>query len=400
MINNDIYAKYKGRLIFSWVFIFLFFIIYNLLTKVGVIPKVFGGYYTFSIVLSSLFLGEVFFRHIFLSIQSICTSSLSLADVVNVLFLMFLLLFFCSVIFGYFGGANLDIVEPLFGAAIRFYLLYTICIYMPIKSPEFNKICFVSFCVASVFILIFFAVGGNNFIFFEGLEQGLDNELNYQGTALAYVLLTVFGVSYIKNSGIRILCWLISLGLLFLIDSRSEFVLNFVVFLGLEFVLNKRRLMCFIWVVQFALLAVFVCSFLFLIEYDFEINTRMRGLIDISTDESMLARDDLKNLGLNTIQENLIFGDFASCPPGQYIHNIFSSWVDLGFVGFFLLVLIFILCAIDGFFSKLTKERSIVFLLFVSCVLLLMLTKAYFYILLPVVLGLFVGSYSRKFNKY
>jgi len=395
MIRENIRAEYSGRLIFGWVFIFLFFIIYNVFSKVGIIPKIFGGFYTFSILSSSVLLGGLFFRHIILSIQSFATKRAGIVETVNMFFLMFLLLFFFKVIVGYFSNENLDVVEPLAAAVLRFFCLYIICIYLPTNKLVFYKVNFLSFIAASFVLLAFFVIGGNDFVISDAW-QSADRELDYQGTALAYALLTVFGVSYIKKTGIRFLCWVLSFSLLFLIDARSEFILVLVVFLWLEFFLNKSRVMGWIWGFQFVVLTALIATFLFLTGYELEFNTRMGGLVNISEDESMVARDYLNSLGYQTIQDNFIFGDFASYPPGQYMHNIFSAWVDLGFAGFFLLILIFLLCAVVGIFSRVTEGRAIILSLFASCVILLIFTKAYFYILLPVVLGLFVGAYSKK----
>lgn len=399
MIQKGLRVEHSGRLIFCWVFIFLFFIIYNLAYKVGFFPKYFGGFYTFSIVLSSVLVGRLFFCHFISSLKSFFAKKFCIGDGVNIVFLLFLLLFFFRVTLGYFEGADLDVVVPLAGAAIQFSCLYVICVYMPVNCFVFYRVNFISFGVASVLLLLFYLLGGDDFVV-SGLETELavDHELNYQGVALAYALLTVFGVSYIKNFRLRLLCWMVSFGLLFLISARSEFILVLVAFLCLEFVFNRNRVLNWVWGIQFGLLVAVVSMFLFLTGYDFEVDTRMAGLLDVSKDESMLVRNYLNDLGYQAIQENIIFGDFASYAPGQYMHNFFSSWVDLGFAGFFLLLSVFVLCAIGGFLSKLTKERSIVLSLLVSCAILLVFAKAYFYILLPVVLGLFVGAYSKRFN--
>lgn len=401
MIQKTIQDKYKGRLVFAWAFIFLFFIIYNILSKIGFISRVFGGFYTFSILFSSSVIGGLFLRHLTLSIKSMALTKFKVIDGVNNIFLLFLLLFFVRVIIGYFEGSNLDVVQPLGGAVIRFFCLYIICVYMPIEDEKFYRINFFSFCWASAFLLIFYLLGGNEFIIFsvDGAQE-LDRELDYQGVAVAYSLLAIFGVNYIKNIIIRFLCWIISLCVLFLVDARSEFVLVLIVLFGLEFIFNRDRTISYILAFQFGFLSILIYVLILFFGYDFEINSRMGGVIDISNDESMLARDYLNNFGYQSIKNNLVFGDFASYPPGQYMHNIFSAWVDLGFAGFFLLLLILMLCLIVAFRSKITKERSIVLMLFVACVILLLFTKAYFYILLPVALGLFVGSYSKKINQY
>lgn len=397
MNKKGLSIEYGRRLVFCWVFIFLFFIVYNLATKIGFFPKYFGGYYTFSIVLSSVLVGRLFFCHFFSSLKSLLAKEISFGDGVNIVFLIFLVLFFIRVILGYFEGADFDVVLALAGAAVQFTCLYVICVYMPINGFVFFKVNFVSFIIASILIFIFYALGGNDFVI-SGLSSGVavDYELNYQGVALAYALLTVFGISCIRGFPVRMFFWAVSFGLLFLIGARSEFVLVLVAFLCLEFFFNRDRFLSWVWKGLFALLIAMVSIFLFLTGYSFEIDTRIAGLLDVSKDESMIARSYLNHRGYQTIEENIIFGDFASYAPGQYMHNFFSSWVDLGFAGFFLLLSAFVLCAIGGCLSRLTKERSIVLSLLASCAILLVFVKAYFYILVPVVLGLFVGAYSKS----
>lgn len=390
-------SKYNRRLIFCWVFIFLFFIIYNVFSKIGVIPKVFGGFYTFSILFSSLIVCGLFFGHLILSFKYLIAGRINVLDCINVIFLSFIFLFVFRVIVGYFQGGDLEIIEPLGGAAVRFFCLYVMCVYMPVVGNDFYKANFFCFLVATFSLVVFYFVGGNDFIISDANSlQGVDSELDYQGTAAAYSMLVIFGVNYIKRTSLRFLCWVVSLCLLFLIGARSEFILVLIVFLGLEFVFDKSRMLNLFLLIEYGLFFVLACMCLLFFGYDLGVDSRMGGLIDIARDESVIAREYLNGLGYQTIQNNLFFGDFASYYPGQYMHNIFSVWVDLGFLGFLLLFIIFILCAVLIFESKITKERSIVLMLFFSCVVLLIFAKAYFYIILPVALGVFVGCFSKR----
>lgn len=392
--------KYDRRLIFCWVFIFFLFIIYNISSKIGLIPKIFGGFYTFSIIFSSLIVWRLFAYHVLRSFWALKNKSINIADVVNWLFLIFIILFSTRVGIGYYNQANLDIVESLGAAALRFFCLFVICIYMPIESSEFGRVNFIAFLLASGFICLFYIVGGNNFIVFDlSADSNSDSELNYQGVALAYLLIAIFGIAGVKQVIFRLFCWMISFGVLFLIDARSEFVAALIMFFGIEFIFAKNKVENSLYFTSL----LFIIGLLFLIaytyRYDFELSGRMAGLLHISSDESMLARSYLLDMGFKTIQDNFILGDFASYPPGQYIHNIFSAWVDLGLSGFLLLVVIFMIIVVAIVKSKNKGKRSIVWMLCISCIVLMMFAKAYFYILLPIVIGMFLNVHWKN-NRY
>ena len=396
MVNQ----KYDRRLIFCWVFIFLFFIIYNLASKIGLIPKILGGFYTFSIVVSSLIVWRVFVYHIIRIFGAIANKSTDIADVVSWLFLIFIILFSTCVGVGYFNRADLDIVEPLGAAAFRFFCLFVICIYLPIESNDFGRINFIAFLLTSIFLFLFYILGGNEFVVFDlSADSNLDLELNYQGVALAYLLIAVFGIAWVKQTVLRLFCWMISFGVLFLIDARSEFVAALIIFLGIELIFAKNKIKNLLYFVYLSFIFVLLFLIAYTYGYDFNLSGRMGGLLHVSSDESMLARYYLSDVGFRTIQDHFILGDFASYPPGQYMHNIFSAWVDLGLGGFLLLVVIFIMIVAVIIKSKNTGKRSVVWMLCISCIVLMIFAKAYFYILLPIVIGMFVNVHS-KINRY
>ena len=390
--------KYDRRLIFCWVFIFFLFIIYNISSKIGLIPKIFGGFYTFSIIFSSLIVWRLFFYHILRSLWVLKNKSINIANVVNWLFLIFIILFSTHVGIGYYNQVNLDIIESLGAAALRFFCLFVICIYMPIESSEFGRVNFIAFLLTSGFLCLFYIFGGNDFIIFDlSADFDIDNELNYQGVALAYLLIAIFGITYVKQTTFRLFCWMISFCVLFLIDARSEFLAALIIFFGIEFIFARNKIKNSFH----SIILLFITGLLFLIVYaygyDFKSSGRMEGLLHISNDESMLARSYLLDMGFKTIQENFIFGDFASYPPGQYIHNILSAWVDLGLIGFLLLVVIFMIIVAVIINSKNKEKRSIVWMLCISCIVLMLFVKAYFYILLPIVIGMFLNVHWKKY---
>lgn len=394
--------KYERRLIYSWVFIFFFFILYNVVTKNGLFPKVFGGFYTFSIALAFLSYFKIFFIHIKQNILRV-RRGIYLADIVDKLFFIFLGIFFFSILFGYITKENPNIVEPLSAAFFRFVALYLMCLYIRISSIQFYKINYVCFALATFLLAIYYLVGGNDYVIKIAYSYEVDDELNYQGVALAYVLISMIGINYIKHSFFRFAHYALSSFILLLVGARSEFVLLVIVMCFHEVLFTKKNLEKILNAAIIGFFILFATGIYHLMSTSFGYDTRMDGLLNMQEDESMLVRSVLNDLGYETIMNNIFFGSFASYAPGQYMHNIFSAWVDLGFLGFFSLTLVFFISItwiVRRFLSRrFSIEESIASSLLIGCFVLLVFAKSYFYILIPVSIGLFVNAFKDVDNE-
>jgi hypothetical protein len=86
---------------------------------------------------------------------------------------------------------------------------------------------------------------------------------------------------------------------------------------------------------------------LFVYLYDYIPESRMSQIFELGTSTSNEERIRLMDYGLNSIYKNLLFGDYGSYVElggvGSYPHNIISSWVNLGIIGFGSYVVLFVM---------------------------------------------------------
>ena len=91
---------------------------------------------------------------------------------------------------------------------------------------------------------------------------------------------------------------------------------------------------------------------------------RVVDLLDIGSDTSNQARNELEQSAWESIVNNPVLGDYggytAYAGIGGYSHNLLSAWVNLGLVGFSLYIIV-ILAAMIGLvkvFNKLKPKTT------------------------------------------
>ena len=128
--------------------------------------------------------------------------------------------------------------------------------------------------------------------------------------------------------------------------------------------------------------------------------SRIWGLLNITTDESFIDRGDLMPATLDIIQKNFWSGSYGDYNPGYYAHNILSAWVDTGFLGFYLICMVLLRCL---YLSIPTRNKHVTNHVYisaacctVSAVILLTFAKYFTYPMWGLAAGLMVRNLENQ----
>ena len=211
-------------------------------------------------------------------------------------------------------------------------------------------------------------------------------------------------IPFVKAVPLRIVIYTLSVAALFVNGSRSEFVATLLGIALIE-ILNARHRLLILCVSM--LLVAFVAG------YSSELmqllpDNRTLQLLDLSEASSWDERGFAFHHALETIFRSPVLGDYGSYldlgVQGLYAHNIFSAWVDLGFVGFvwILLMLLIPFCVLAMEALRARPEEDLPELMLtlelVAVTLLLLFTAKEFTYMLT---GAALGRYARyRYGKY
>ena len=150
-------------------------------------------------------------------------------------------------------------------------------------------------------------------------------------------------LSNTKNTSLRLLIFLISILILFIIGSRAAlFIYIFVCFLYFFKNISYFKL---IWV--FSILFISLIVFINYNEIDIENNRMFSVLNNLENDPSQIAREELNEFGVKDISNNIFLGNYANQyytlnNLGSYMHNIISYYRQFGLVVFILIIFLLI----------------------------------------------------------
>lgn len=374
-----------------WLLVFPGHFIYQAVVQLGLIPPLLGGYFTASIVMALILLAPYFLSAYRIYRPQVGGAVFKFFSV-NYFFWIYVVIFFLATLFGFIRGADPEIINPLFAYVVKFIGLYILTILTPWENRNFVRIA--GYIHLLLFIIIILNSSGGVYLF-EYLDPFNENfQFDYQGAALSFLIVSLAAGYATKSISIRWVQWIIALGGLFLIGARSEFAAGFFAIALIE-IMRKKNNMEIIFLVGFVFVFI-VISAVILSTVDFD--GRMLGLLNFSEDQSVMERKKMNESAWATILDYPIFGDFASYAPGNYGHNILSAWVDLGIVGFILLLMLLIIPVIFIVFFRVRDCAGVYVLAFSflgMCLLMLIFAKSYFYQLIPIALGV----YSRTINK-
>ena len=375
-----------------WILAFPGYFIYNSSVQLGLISSFLGGGSTVTIAASLLLLARSYLR---ITLRGRKNSGSHVPGVLSIgpLFWAFLAVFALATLIGLACGADTSITYQLFAYILKFAGLYVLAMLTPWEGRAFLYAAGVAQLVLFVFVVENSNAGAYLVNSLKPMAE--DDPFDYQALAVSYLVVSLAAGYATKPVLLRWCQWLIALYGIFLIGARSEFV-GMVFSIGLIEVARKKILSDYLFFASFPV--IFLSAVLVIGDFS-DIDSRMFGLFEPSADESVIARMALNASAWETILDNPIFGDFASYAPGAYAHNILSAWVDLGIIGF-LLLLILLIGSTSSIVLVILRTRDSFSILALGClgicVLLLIFAKAYFYQLIPVAMGIYTRAVSSE----
>lgn len=231
--------------------------------------------------------------------------------------------FFIWSLIHYILGGNVEKLAftQAFQSIILFLGMYFLGRGIDLGNLVLSKIFKVFFFLTSGLILFI----GLRYNGFSNLKYFSDIDISYQIMAKLY-LIFASSAYFFSMQRSRVPIFLISLGTLWYLESRSEFVVfSFIILFGSK--LSFYRVLLFIGlIISFTLLSGDL------------MNSRQATLLNLEEDDSLLKRVELTVENWRLLDGRYFFGDFGGHfklgSRSHYSHNILSAWVNYGLLGF------------------------------------------------------------------
>lgn len=336
-----------------------------------------GGYFGFAISVSFLLLFPRMLSHIlvrpFLNIRDI-------AFILLIFLLSYIILFTEPI------SSQFDVRRGYLSAGIAWVTLYLFASNIG-DSRIVRELSLISFLISSG-IVLFFSIETLSFSL--GTTQQFYTETQnptYQFFAVFYII-GVAAVVALSSTRVAEIALLFSLPVLLLIGSRTDFVVLFAAYVIMKCLsglnLTSISSLIIVTLVLFASLSWVASS-----EYN-----RLNIFLTDGGNDSQLVRMQTINNGIDTILDNPFLGSAGSYESGFYAHSVLSVWVDFGFVGFLIYVIVFIIFLVKAFRLRKIKSAPGVkigafsFALLIAILPAMLFLKSGTYYLLPFAYGL------------
>lgn len=364
------------------------FLIYHILLAYDIITPFLGGY---SVIITLVLFVPTLKLLINFDKKVVCLFSKK-----DIFFYSFLIYFLIILVFNFIKGTNETILLEHAIVIIEFLVVYLIFRTFNLTDRKVLIFSYLIFLIVPFFTL-------NVLDKFQGNVKSI---ATYQDIAFFYNIILIVLLVNTEKSYKRFFIYIFSFVFLYLLGSRSEFISLFLIFFLNEFYISKNRflfLMVLFSIFMIVLLIVFIN-----IDKIIEIlpDSRVKYIIStgLSLDASNVERNQFLDAGLQIINSNVIFGAYASYKPGNYIHNIFSAWVDLGIIGFInIFVFIFYsLFYVNRFvIIKHIKNKYLHFLFLVTYLVIFMVffLKNFIYLGIPIMWAIFASISQNKFQR-
>jgi len=369
---------------------FFVFIVYQKLLYLEEIPPFLGSYWG---RMSLVFLFPLLFA--FICVGKITVIRITKVDKLVFVFWLFLA---CNLIFNTLLSKDFEIVLARVANLLQFMSIYFIFRLANLQSALFiksNRACWL------VLTFLFSYSYINSILNFTDFKEDkyFTYLVTYQLLAMVYLLISLIMAVQFKKFTLRIVMYLLSLTTLFLIGSRSELIGMFIGICVIESVLNS-----FLKNVFFGVFGIVILYGGILLAFIFNPESRILLLFSGDNDGSVEQRDFFFEQGIETINNNPISGDFGSYRTGEYIHNVFSAWIDLGLLGFlfflFFLSVPFFMVAFKVYIKKQKTLNLILALSFLTIsFILIIVAKNYTYLLFPVGLGIYSNYMAERLKR-
>lgn len=366
----------------GYLAIFLGFYLYHTLVAYGVVAPVLRGYFVAICVLALPVVATAYVQHVRTSMHRLH---------VDALFVGFTVFYLLVSGIGAALGASQDIVRSHLAVIPQWLTLFGVARLLDVTSKTFAVAARVTMGAMVVLVL----AGTSEGAFRYWGDHGDPLLVNYQSYGLLFMVAALFCAASLRSGISRFSVYGISIVALFLIGARSEFVGFTAGALCLEACVSRYRGVLFI--VATAVFAISALSLQYLMQ---EMPThRIVDLVFLSDIGSVIERKKALADAVATISESPILGEFGSYQYGLYAHNLLSAWVDLGVAGFlWLAVLMFTAVADLGRRYKawrFDRQFALAMSACATCALLLVASKAFFYMLVPIALGLYARFYAH-----
>lgn len=328
-----------AAMIFAFVLLIPGYFIYHWLVGNNIIGMFLGGYtnesaamviaWAFLLLLLSLLRGW--------SIQFWISK-------VEILYFAFMMYFaFVVLIHWVNGDAHLVNVSHL-ASIIQAFAIYIVFRSNALQSTTLLQV--LRFLLVVMSIFVYYATASDVVTY---LSASIDDTkvATYQSLARVFLLTVVVVATLTSSRSFRTMIYLNAAVVIFLLGARSEIVGLFIYAFVFEWLLANRR-----WkgiLVGVVGVGALLTSALISILIDLAPDSRVLMLLEFKSDGSVRERSEQIQFALDTIVDNPIFGDYGSYLAlggvGNYAHNILSVWVDLGLVGLFFMLVLFLMLA-------------------------------------------------------
>lgn len=380
--------------IISFLGLTVFFVVYNTMISIGLIPKFIGGGYGF--------ISFIVFMFVLLNFKSF------LIDLSR--HMKFSIPFLYYFIYVLLVSVLSTIADPLLNPAFQHmlinyvhgFVLFYIGYYLTLNSILLNKFLKITTLI-SFFLLAYYYIKTGNLMFnANSLEVNDEEVASYQTFGRTAFLCISLLIVNIKPFIYRLIFFIIGTFILFILGARSEAV-GFLLF-GLSFIVFSSGLNLF----KLSVLVAVITSTLFLLysNIDLVMDTRFGQLADFQQSSSWLAREEFYIYAQSVIKDHFILGSFGSSflhfdNVGSNAHNIIAVWANYGILG----LMLFISCSIFPIFisfyliAKGSRDPNLIFsLLFGTvCLFLLFIAKSNFWIIPPFYWGVFLGYFRKNY---
>lgn len=382
----------------AFMMLFPFFFFYHTALALQLIPPVLGGYFSpVSLALAPL---------LFLAyVLDVCKAKARFTGT-DLAFLAFLLYFLLVVaIHAIFLNADGEVV-----ASHLISILHFAAIFVMFKLTDFRskRVWWSALACWVAMTVIIFNLSSDGFFYLREQEDSANQDYiaTYQGFGRSYFVTVLILIPFVRAVPLRILIYALSVSALFVNGSRSEFVATLLAIALIEILRARHRMAILCAAMALAAFAAFYSTELMQLLPE----NRTLELLHLSEASSWDERNFAFHRALETIFRSPALGDYGSYvdlgEQGLYAHNIFSAWVDLGFVGFawLLLLLLIPFCflakeALHSHPDDGLPELMLTLELVAVTILLLFTAKEFTYMLTGAALGRYAryrcGTYRR-----
>ena len=302
------------------------YLAYHFSVGSGVIPPVLGGFFTPCSLVFMLMMSVPFISMVRCSDRTLpVLAPLGL----------FLGIVAVSAVVGAMFGIPEILNDSMIGASSRLLLLYVSSFILGATvtlGPRLGYgalLC--SMIVIAVIVSMNIAENGFQFVYMTG-AKGANAAASYQEMARSFLYPAILLVAYSKFLPLKLAITVTALFVLFLIGARSEFVGMLLVLMILG-AISRASAKLGILIACGAGVALVVA------QGDLISDNRILTLFDLTSDTSTHSRQAMKELGMQAIASDPLFDEYGGHVHwgeglGTYIHDLFSTWRQYGFVAF------------------------------------------------------------------